>query len=96
VKDTWIIRISGTGQYQIPRDENLLAELNALDNKIAALLQKSEAELQRLAGQMATLVRERGRPLETALVESDLIIPPADLTLCEAAELFEGEGIIPG
>jgi len=96
VKDTWIIRISGVGQYRIPKDESLLAELNALDNKVATLIRESEAELQRLVGQMATLVREQGRPLEATLVESDLVLPPADLTLCEAVELFEGEGIIPG
>lgn len=44
---------------------------------------------------MATLVRDQGRPLEAALVESDLVLPPEDLTLCEAAELFEGDGLIP-
>jgi hypothetical protein len=96
VNDTWIIRVSGEGQYRIPRDENLLAELNTLDNKVAALIRESEAELQRLVGQMAALVREQGEPLEAALVESDLVLPPSDLTLCEAVELFEGEGIIPG
>lgn len=96
MKETFIVRIAGAGQYQVPGDANLLAELNALDNRIVALLQESEAELRRLLGGMSTLARERGRPLEAALVESDLILPPEDLTLCEAAELFEGEGLIPG
>lgn len=96
MKDKLIVRISGVGQYEVPRDDSLLAELNALDNQIVALLQKSEAELQQLVGQMAALVRKRGRPLEAALVESDLILPPEDLNLCEASEIFEGEGLIPG
>lgn len=96
MKETFIIRIAGAGQYQVPGDANLLAELNTLDKRIVALLQESEAELGRLLGQMGALVRERGHPLEAALVESDLILPPEDLTLCEAAELFEGEGLIPG
>lgn len=96
MKETFIVRIAGAGQYQVPGDEELLAELNALDNRIVALLQNAETELQRLLGQMARLVRERGPSLEAALVESDLILPPEDLTLCEAAELFEGEGLIPG
>jgi len=96
VNDTWIIRISGDGQYRIPKDEKLLAKLNALDNKVATLIRESEAELQQLVGQMAALVREHGHPLEATLVESDLVLPPDDLTLCEAVELFEGEGVIPG
>jgi len=96
VKETLIIRIAGAGQYEILRDANLLAELNALDNRIVALLQESEGELRRLLGQMADLVRERGRPLEAALVESDLMLPPEDLTLGEAIELFAEEGLIPG
>ena len=95
MKEAFIVRIAGVGQYQVPGDEGILAKLNALDNQIVALLQESEAEFRRLLKQMATLVREQGHPLETALVESDLVLPPEDLTLCEAAELFEGDGIIP-
>ncbi len=96
MKETLVIRISGEGQYEVPRDTELLAELNALDNQIVDLLRRSEAELQQLLGRMAALVRERGRPLQDALVESDLILPPVDLDLSEATELFEGEGVIPG
>jgi len=95
MKETLIVRIAGVGQYEVPGDANLLAEVNALDNRIVALLQESQAELRRLLGQMGALVRERGRPLGAALVESDLVLPPEDLSLCEAAELFEGEGLIP-
>ncbi len=95
-KDTFIVRISGEGQYEVPRDAELLTELNALDNQIVSLLRESEAELQKLLGQMASLIRERGRPLQDTPVESDLILPPEDLSLSEATELFEGEGLIPG
>lgn len=96
MKETLIVRIAGASQYEVPGDANLLVELNALDNRIVALLQESEAELRRLLGQMVALVRQRGHPLQDTLTESDLILPPEDLTLCEAAELFEEEGLIPG
>ncbi|HEY65322.1 MAG TPA: hypothetical protein G4O02_12205 [Caldilineae bacterium] len=96
MKETFIIRVAGAGQYEVPRDASLLAELNAIDNRIVALLRDSEVELQRLLGQMADLVRKRGRPLEEALMESDLVLPPEDLTLHEATELVTEEGFIPG
>ena len=45
---------------------------------------------------MANTVRERGESLEDGdLSPSDLIIPPDDLSLEEAKELFSGEGLIP-
>lgn len=39
MKETFIVRIAGAGQYEVPGDEHLLAELNTLDNRIVALLQ---------------------------------------------------------
>ena len=67
-----------------------------LDNAIVALLAQSESELQRLLEQMTAQVETYGSPLDDVVVESDLILPPTDLTLVETAELFTGEGIIPG
>ena len=50
-----------------------------------------------LLGRMLALVREHGRPVPVdELVESDLMLPAADLTLEEAQVLFVGEGILPG
>jgi hypothetical protein len=41
-------------------------------------------------------VRERGERLGSEELEvSDLILPPADVTLAEAGEEFTGEGLIP-
>ncbi len=91
-----MIRVAGEGQFEVPRDASLLTELNAIDNQIVTLLRESEVELQRLLERMADLVRRRGRSLEATLAESDLVLPPEDLTLGEALELFVGEGLIPG
>jgi hypothetical protein len=45
---------------------------------------------------MVSIVHERGERLDDAdLSASDLMIPPADLTLEEARELFSGDGLIP-
>jgi hypothetical protein len=92
-----IVRLSGRGQYKLAADdEALLAELNELDNEIVALLAQTESKVQRLLEQMAAQVEGSGQVLDDTLASPDLILPPTDLTLAEAAALFKGEGIIPG
>ena len=45
---------------------------------------------------MWALVQRKGDALpEEEIVASDVIIPPSDLTLEEARELFSGDGLIP-
>ena len=90
-----IIRLSGQGQYELPADETLLVELNKLDNEIVALLAQAESEVRKLLEKMAAPVKARGAVVDD-VVASDLILPPTDLTLVEAAALFQGEGLIPG
>ncbi len=97
MSDKLIIRLASRGQYEIDDDrERLLAELNQIDNQIVALLSQTEREMQKLLDEMANQVRARGKVVDDTLTESDLILPPADLTLAEAADLFRGEGLIPG
>lgn len=97
MSDKLIIRLASRGQYEIEADrERLLAELNRIDNRIVALLSRTEREMQTLLDEMADQVRASGKVVEDTLTGSDLILPPADLTLAEAAELFRGEGLIPG
>ena len=90
-----IVRLMGEAQYRI--DDGLLEGLNELDDQAAqAVEQGDEANLHRLLGLMAKNVRERGERLaDDDLSSSDLIIPPDDLSLEEARELFSGEGLIP-
>ena len=96
MKENLIIRIAGDGQFEVPGDEKLLAKLNTLEGQIAVLLRESQGELSRLMEKMAALVREQGCPLATELVESDLILPPPDLSLAEAEGIFAGGGLVPG
>ncbi len=97
MSDKLIIRLASRGQYEIDADrERLLAELNQIDNRIVALLSRTEREMQSLLDEMADQVRAHGNVVDDTLTGSDLILPPADLTLAEAGELFRGEGLIPG
>jgi hypothetical protein len=90
-----IVRLMGEGQYRI--DDGLREGLNELDDQaVQAVEQGDEENLHRLLALMAQNVRERGERLADGdLSASDLIIPPDDLSLEEARELFSGEGLIP-
>jgi hypothetical protein len=90
-----IVRIMGEGQWRL--DDAAIGHLNELDNEAAqALAREDEEELRRLLDTMADEVRARGEKLDDAdLHPSDAIVPPTDLSLDEAHELFEGEGLIP-
>ena len=90
-----IVRIMGEGQWQV--DDDTLAQLSDLDDQGADALEQGDEEgLRRLLGTMADTVRQHGQPLPDAdLHPSDAIVPPTDLTLDEARNLFSGEGLIP-
>ena len=90
-----IARILNEGQYRI--DDGLRTQLNALDDQaVEALNRNDEQQLDAYLEQMAELVRSGGEPLPPEdLSPSDIIIPPADLTLEETRALFSEEGLIP-
>jgi hypothetical protein len=87
--------LGGDGQYRV--DDDVVEGLNELDNQAAQAVQAGDEEnVHRLLRLMADLVRERGERLaDDDLSASDLIIPPDDLSLDEARDLFSGEGLIP-
>jgi len=92
-----IIRImGGEGQYDVP-DEAADA-LNALDDRVeAAVDEQDQAEFTAAFGELLAAVRQHGtRVADDALVDSDLVLPPADATVDEVAELLGNEGLIPG
>jgi len=90
-----IARLMNEGQYRV--DDDLLRDLDALDERaMAALEAADEAELDARLDDMWRLVLERGERLpDDDLSPSDVIIPPADLTLEETRELFSEQGLIP-
>ncbi len=91
-----IIRILTEGQFNLPGSH--IDQLNDIDNQLVeAVESEDQVRFQELLNQMLDLVRQKGTqvPVEE-LIESDLILPEADITLKEAEELFVGEGLLPG
>jgi hypothetical protein len=90
-----IVRISGEGQYELPDED--ADRLNELDNRaVAAVEQGDEESFHELWQQMLELVEGDGTALnDDELVESDVILPPRDISFAEAAGDFSGEGLIP-
>ena len=90
-----IVRLSGEGQYQLPDSD--AERLNELDNRaVSAAEQGDEAGFRDLWSQMLELVGRDGNALDNEeLVESDVILPPRDITFEEAKGEFTGEGLIP-
>jgi hypothetical protein len=90
-----IVRIAGEGQFRLPdADED---RLNELDNRaVAAVEQGDETGFRELWSQMLELVASDGNALDAdELVESDVILPPRDVTFAEAQGEFTGDGLIP-
>ena len=90
-----IVRIATEDQYHLPDDD--AQRLNELDNQVVQAVEAGDEDrFQELFEQMLVLVRSDGRRVDDdELVESDVILPPPDVTFEEAAEGFTGEGLIP-
>jgi prophage maintenance system killer protein len=90
-----IVRISGEDQYRLGEDvHDRLHELDAA--VIAALHAGDEANFRAAFVELLDFVRANGARVSDDEIEtSDLILPPADITLAEAEEEFTGEGLIP-
>jgi hypothetical protein len=90
-----IVRISTEGQYELPDEDT--DRLNDLDNEVVAAVEAGDEErFQEAFSSLLELVRSDGKPVsDDVLEESDVILPPPDLTFAEAGEQFTGEGLIP-
>jgi hypothetical protein len=90
-----IVRISGEGQFRLPDGDG--ARLNELDNRaVSAVESGDETGFYELWQQMLALVENDGEQLsDDELVESEVILPPRDITFAEAEGEFTGEGLIP-
>jgi RNAse (barnase) inhibitor barstar len=90
-----IVRIATESQYRLPEEE--AARLNALDNDVVAAVEAGDEDrFHEVFEQMLDLVRGYGEALdEDELAESDVILPPPDISFVEAAAEFTGEGLIP-
>jgi len=90
-----IVRIAGEGQMRLPDED--AEKLNKLDNEAVAAVEAGDEErFKELWQQMLSFVESEGEDLPVdELVESDVIMPPRDVTFEEAQGEFTGEGLIP-
>ena len=89
-----IVRIMGEGQYKL--SSSVLDELNIIDNRIVDYIAaENEKDYTKELARLIEAVKEKGEPLDPdQIIESDIIVPPEDLTLDEAREVFSGDGLI--
>jgi len=89
-----IVRIMGEGQYEV--DNCLLDQLNIIDNRIVDhVSQGKQKEFREELEKLISTVKMKGKQLDLkAVITSDVIIPPKDLTLEEAKGIFKGYGLI--
>lgn len=90
-----IVRIATEGQYRL--SSSLLDEVNELDNAIVdQIAECDETEFAVKFNAMLELVRQNGSLIGAdELVESDVILPPPDISLDKAREFFTGDGLFP-
>ncbi len=91
-----IVRILGEGQWDV--DAVHINALNHLDQNLEAAVEAGDhdvfrSKLDELLG--AIRIAGRALPLDS-LLDSDLMLPPADASLEEVRELLGDEGLIPG
>ena len=91
-----IVRIMGEGQWKVSAE--LLEQLNSLDAALeSAVAQGDETTFRTSLGSLLRLVRDGGETVaDDELVDSDLILPPADATIEQVQDLLGDEGLIPG
>jgi hypothetical protein len=90
-----IVRISGEDQYRL-RDSDA-ERLNEREIAVATAADSGdEHAFAEAYGALLDFVRASGELVgDEELDGSDVILPPADITLAEASVEFSGEGLIP-
>jgi hypothetical protein len=90
-----IVRIFSDGQYRLPEDVH--ERLHELDNRtVAAVDSDDEAAFTTTYAELIELIHSSGERLaDDDLTPSDLMLPPADITLEEARSEFTGDGLLP-
>ena len=90
-----IVRIMGEGQYRLADD--VIERVNALDNAVVAAVDGDDEDAFHAAfEEMLDVIRSEGAPVADDDIEvSDVIVPPADTSMAEAAGDFSGDGLIP-
>ncbi len=90
-----IVRVFNEGQYEL--EDGAIDRLRELDVSTEAALEAGDEEGFRANyDALLKVLREEGTPLaDDDLRGSDLMLPPADVTLAEARAEFSDHGLIP-
>ncbi|AJE86089.1 MULTISPECIES: PspA-associated protein PspAA [Streptomyces] len=91
-----IVRIMGEGQVRLA--DSHLAELNTLDEELAAEMQQGDGPgFRRTLQALLDEVRALGEPLpDDSLEPSELILPSPEATLEEVRAMLSDDGLLPG
>ena len=91
-----IVRILAEGQWRL--DDGAVDDLNPLDAKVEQAVESGdEAEFRWALEALLAAVRRAGDQVGIEeLVDSDLVLPPADASIEEVRDLLSDEGLIPG
>jgi hypothetical protein len=92
-----IVRIMGHGQYSV--DHKTLQRLNEIDGLLVQLVntdRPDDNEFKKHLIELTSIVQNNGKQLDPKeIIQSDIILPSADLSVDEAKRLFIGEGVVP-
>ena len=90
-----IVRIMGEGQYRLSDD--VRERVNELDNAVVAAVEKNDEDgFHATFEELLDVIRTQGEHLDDEELEtSEVIVPPSDTSMEEAAGEFSGDGLIP-
>jgi len=92
-----IVRIMGHGQFSV--DYKILQRLNEIDDLLVQLVRSdkpNDNEFKKHLIELTQIVEQNGKQLDSKeIIQSDIILPSADLSVDEAKRLFTGEGVVP-
>ena len=89
-----IVRIATEGQYRL--SEATMSRLNDLDDATVVAVERGDrAGFGHAFSEMLGVIRSGERLGDDELVPSDLIVPPPETTIEQAAAEFVGDGLIP-
>jgi len=91
-----IIRILNDNQYIMP--SVYYDDINKIDNEIVRLIAHGDKKgFKQKYSELIAIIHKNGIPMDPKIIkESDIIVPPVDLTFEEAKKIFVGDGIMPG
>jgi hypothetical protein len=91
-----IVRILGEGQWRV--DDGAVDSLNPLDARVEQAVEAGdEAAFRAALEDLLAAVRRAGDEVRLEeLIDSDLVLPPADASIEEVKDLLSDEGLIPG